>query len=125
MDVEMQSLVATLEGITRRMDDAQVLSTQRHRENVERFSEVRHDLQDVRDDVKAVEKQARLTNGRVNTLEAMVEWLKTRARVTRARENDEDSDDAGLTLGDLKWYLVCVGAGFGAAMGLLKLLGKL
>ena len=125
MDVEMQSLVATLEGITRRMDDAQVLSTQRHRENVERFSEVRHDLQDVRDDVKAVEKQARLTNGRVNTLEAMVEWLKTRARVTRARENDEDSDSESPTLGDIKWYLMCVGAGFGAAMGLLKLMGKL
>ena len=121
----MQSLVATLEGITRRMDDAQILSTQQHRENVERFSEVRHDLQDVRDDVKAVEKQARLTNGRVNTLEAMVEWLKTRARVTRARENEEDGDNDGLTLGDLKWYLLCVGGGFGAAMGLLKLMGKL
>lgn len=115
MDPEMQAVIARLDGITRRMDDAQELSYQRHEENIERF-------RDLGVDVKAVENEARKTNGRLATVEAEIRGIWARIK-SLGRKDDGEAHD--VTLGDLKWYIACAAGGFGAALGLLKLMGKL
>jgi hypothetical protein len=52
-------------------------------------------------------------------------WQRIKEIARRRPDGDDDTEADHLTLGDLKWYLVCLGAGFGAAMGLLQLMGKL
>lgn len=90
MDAEMQVVIARLDGITRRMDDAQELSYQRHEENMERF-------RDLGTDVKAVETEARKTNGRLATVEAEIRGIWQRIK-TLGRGAGGEGEDQHITL---------------------------
>jgi predicted methyltransferase len=99
--------------VTELKDDTREDAQQMHRENKDRLVRI--------------EDQCRITNGRVSTLESEVRsvWQRIKEIARRRPDGDDDTEADHLTLGDLKWYLVCLGAGFGAAMGLLQLMGKL
>lgn len=84
-------------------DEDRVVSSQRHTENVSRLV--------------AIEVEVRATNGRVTRHDEQIKTLFGRSASSTGVE--------GVTLDRLKWYLACTGGGFGAAIGILKLMGKL
>lgn len=90
--------------ILARLDDQREVSAQRHAENVERL--------------RRIEDEVRRTNGRVTRNE---EQIKTLFR----QDEGQQASGETVTLSRLKWYAVCVGAGFGGALWLMRLLGKL
>jgi len=69
------------------------------------------------------------TNGRLRNAEVAIAEHRPRieALEQKAKEDDAQSraDHAPVTLGSLKWYLLCVGGGFGAAVWILHAIGKL
>lgn len=121
MDAEMQTVIAEMRAgfnalnhrVTELKDDTRDDAQTMHRENMNRLARI--------------EDQVRLTNGRVSTLESEVRsvWQRIKDIARRRQDGDDETEASHLTLGDLKWYVVCVGGGFGAAIGLLKLMGKL
>lgn len=109
MDAEMQiQLLASrletgLSAVAERLDAIKEAGAERHLQNIDRFGGVKQELVGLREDVKAVEKQARMTNGRVNALETVVDWLKGRARkpsesgeIDRPTLNKRDAIMVGL-----------------------------
>ena len=127
MDAEMQTVIAEMRAgfnalnlrVTELKEDTREDAQQMHRENKETAREQKERL--VR-----IEDQCRITNGRVSTLESEVRGVWQRIKeLARKRGDDDDGEASPVTLGDLKWYLVCVGGGFGACIALLKLMGKL
>lgn len=120
MDAEMQSVISEMRAgfnalnlrVTELKDDTREDAQQMHRES--------------KDQLRRIEDQCRITNGRVSTLESEVRGVWQRIKeLARKRGDDDDGEANAVTLGDLKWYLVCVGGGFGACIALLKLMGKL
>lgn len=120
MDVDVQSVIAEMRSgfqalnqrVTELKDDTKEDAQEMHRETKDRLVRI--------------EDQCRMTNGRVSILESEVRGVWQRIKdLTRRKSDDGDGEGKEITLGDLKWYLVCVGGGFGAAIGLLKLMGKL
>jgi hypothetical protein len=121
MDAEMQGIIAEMRAgfsalnhrVTELKDDTREDAQTMHREGMNRLVRI--------------EEQCRITNGRVSTLESEVRqvWVRIKEMAWRRNKKTGEAESEGITLGDLKWYLVCLGAGFGAAIGLLKLMGKL
>jgi len=91
------------DALLARLDDQREVSSQRHAENVERL--------------RRIEEEVRRTNGRVTRNE---EQIKTLFRQDKA----EPAGTETVTLSRLKWYLACLAAGFGSALWLMHLLGK-
>lgn len=101
-NVQHAALKATVDAgfaaVNRRLDDAQVRSTERHAENVERLVRI--------------ETEARTTNGRVTRAEEQIRTLFARPK----------SKGDTLTLAELKWYLVIAGASVGGTVTVLQFL---
>lgn len=117
LETQLAALTVEARAINRRLDDQQERSNERHEANQDW-------LWRIDKKVDAVVEQTTRTNGRVSILENAVEWLKAKVR-ERTNPVTGEGESASVTLGDLKWYIACAVGGFGAAIGLLKLMGKL
>jgi hypothetical protein len=110
MDLEVRVLQAKVEAgfenVGRRLDAQDEQASDRHKENVDRL--------------EAIEQEVRMTNGRVTRHDEQLKTLFERVRELGLRLLPPAS-----TRADLKWYVTLFGAGFGAALAILKLIGKL
>ena len=117
MSAETQILAAKVEAgfdaIGVRLDEHRELATQRHQETSHRL--------------ETIETECRKTNGRVTKNEERIRSLWMYTRQPRKAETHEPSTDAEkdtVTVGRLKWYVVCVSGGFGSCLWLMHALGK-